>query len=156
LPPELSFMIEKIALMYDIGKIGIPDLILLKTGKLDDEERKIMNSHPQLGAKLLGDHPSMLVQMAASIALNHHEKWDGSGYPGGLKGESIPIEGRITSISDVFDALTTQRPYKKAWPIEEVISYIKQQSGIAFDPNLVDIFIDNSDHLMEIRQKYLD
>lgn len=156
LPAELSFMIEKTAPMHDIGKIGIPDAILLKSSSLNDEERKVMDTHPQMGAKLLGDHPSLLVQMAASIALNHHEKWDGSGYPAGLQGESIPIEGRITCISDVLDALLTQRPYKDAWPIEEIVDFIKQQSGKMFDPQLASIFLDNTEHFVAIHQKYHD
>ena len=156
LPDELCFMIEKTAPMHDIGKIGIPDAILLKTSSLDEKERKVMDTHPQMGAELLGDHPSLLVQLAASIALNHHEKWDGSGYPAGLKGESIPIEGRITCISDVFDALITQRPYKDPWPIEKIISFIQEQSGITFDPALAKIFIDNTERFVAIHQQYAD
>ncbi len=156
LPAELCFMIERTAPMHDIGKIGIPDSILLKNGALDEEERKIMKSHTELGTKLLGEHPSLLIQMAASIAATHHEKWNGSGYPNRLKGESIPIEGRITAISDVFDALTTKRPYKEAWPFEQVIGYIKEQSGVAFDPALVDIFTQNIDSFVDISKRYAD
>jgi len=142
--------------MHDIGKIGIPDAILLKEDKLDEQEREIINSHPQLGAKILGEHPSALVKMAANIALTHHERWDGNGYPNGLRAEDIPIEGRITSLSDVFDALTTIRPYKSAWDENEVLNYIKEQSSISFDPKLVDIFINNIQAFLDIRQAYQD
>ena len=115
-----------------------------------------MRKHAEFGAKLLGEHDSLLIQLAASIAKSHHEKWDGSGYPGNLSGESIPIEGRITAISDVFDALTTRRPYKKAWPVKEALEFLKQESGKSFDPSLVDIFIQNLDKVLEIRENHLD
>ena len=156
LPAELCFMIEKTAPMHDIGKIGIPDAILLKEDSLTDDEKKIMNTHPELGAQLLGEHPSLLVQMAASIALSHHEKWNGSGYPRALQGESIPIEGRITCISDVLDALMTQRPYKEAWPIEKIVEFIRQEAGVTFDPELAAIFLDNTEQFVQIHQRYRD
>ena len=156
LPDEIGFMIEKAAPLHDLGKIGIADDILLKKGKLTDEEREIMNSHAQMGADLLSDHESMLVQMAGSIALNHHERWDGKGYPRGISGESIPIEGRITALSDVFDALTTIRPYKEAWSIDETIEYIKKMAGLQFDPKLVDVFVAKLDKILEIKSAYDD
>lgn len=156
LPQDLVFMIEKTSPMHDIGKIGIPDSILLKQGKLDNEERKIMDDHTTYGSKLLGDHSSMLIQMASSIALSHHERWDGTGYPAGLEGESIPIEGRITAIADVFDALTTSRPYKEAWPEDKAFDYISQQAGIIFDPTLATLFIENKDRVLEICKTYAD
>jgi len=156
LPADIAFMIETAAPMHDIGKIGIPDSILLKKDKLSIEERDIMKSHTQYGAELLGDHSSMVVQMASSIALNHHERWDGQGYPKGLSGESIPAEGRIVALADVFDALSTVRPYKKSWAIEEVVDYIKEQSGQIFDPQLVQLFTDNLDKMLEIRERYQD
>jgi len=156
LPDEISYLIEKAAPLHDLGKIGIPDSILLKKGALTDEEREIMNSHAEMGSELLSEHESMLVQMAGSIALNHHERWDGKGYPSGLQGESIPIEGRITALSDVFDALTTIRPYKKAWSIDETIEYIKKMSGLQFDPQLVDVFVSKLDKILEIKSSYED
>merc|ERR1711879_603886 len=110
-------------------------------GKLTPEEWETMQTHAQLGAEILADNDSEMVQLARKIALTHHEKWDGSGYPNGLKGEDIPIEGRIAAICDVFDALTSWRPYKKAWTVEEAINLIQENSGSHFDPNLVPLFI---------------
>ena len=156
LPDEIAFLIRKAAPLHDVGKIGIPDSILLKPGKLDDSQRELMKKHTVLGAKMLGDHPSLLIQMAKSIALSHHEKWDGTGYPNALKGESIPIEGRITAISDVFDALYCERPYKKAWPIKEIIDFITKEAGGSFDPLLVDVFLNNQNEFVEIQQQHSD
>lgn len=156
LPANIAFMIETAAPMHDIGKIGIPDSILLKKDKLSQEEMNTMKSHTKYGAELLGDHSSMVVQMASSIALNHHEHWDGTGYPKGLTGESIPAEGRIVALADVFDALSTVRPYKKSWKMEEVVNYINEQSGKLFDPQLVQLFSKNLDKMLEIREKYQD
>ena len=156
LPEDISFMINKAAPLHDIGKIGIPDSILLKPDQLDDSERHVMNSHTQMGADLLGDHDSLLIQLAASIAKSHHEKWDGTGYPNKLSGESIPIEGRITSISDVFDALTTERPYKQAWSIEEALEHLQAEAGKSFDPALVQLFVNNIDKVKSIHQTYRD
>ncbi len=143
LPGDLARMIEQAAPLHDIGKIGIPDKILLKPARLDSKEREVMNKHTTFGQELIGDNSSILIQMAQSIAFSHHERWDGEGYPNKLKGESIPIEGRITAIADVFDALTTERPYKKAWPLEEAITYIQDEAGLAFDPALIRVFKDN-------------
>ncbi len=123
--------------MHDVGKVGIPDAILLKPGKLTPDEFKVMATHPQIGASIIEGSKSELLGLARSIALTHHEKWDGSGYPKGLKGEKIPIEGRIVAIADVFDALTSERPYKKAWSVEDAMNYINTQSGKHFDPALV-------------------
>ena len=156
LPSDISYMIKKAAPMHDIGKIGISDGILLKPDKLTEEEREEMCKHAEFGAKLLGDHDSLLIQLAASIAHSHHEKWDGSGYPNKLSGESIPIEGRITAISDVFDALTSKRPYKKEWSVEEALDLLKSESGKSFDPTLIDIFIQNIDKVLEIKSDYSD
>jgi len=156
LPPDISFMIEKAAPLHDLGKIGIPDNILLKKGQLDDAEREIMNTHVQIGADLLNEHESLLVKMASSIALNHHERWDGTGYPAGISGESIPIEGRITAICDVFDALTTVRPYKDAWSIEDAVAELENSSGSHFDPALVRLFMDNLEQIIAIRETYSD
>ena len=140
--------------MHDIGKIGIPDQILLKQGKLTPGEWEIMKTHPTIGAEIMSGHHSELMQIAREIALYHHEKWDGSGYPHGLAGENIPLMGRIVAVADVFDALTTARPYKKAWKVEEAVDYIKQNRGAHFDPRLVDLFLDNISDVMTIRAKY--
>lgn len=140
--------------MHDIGKIGIPDRILLKPGKLDAEEWEIMKSHSTIGAEILSGHDSELMLMAREIALNHHEKWDGSGYPHGLKGEDIPLVGRIVAISDVFDALTSERPYKKAWPVEEAVAEINRGAGHHFDPALVEAFNKVLPQVLEVREKY--
>lgn len=156
LPEEISYMINKAAPMHDLGKIGIPDSILHKPDKLDSEERAIMDKHAEMGAELLGEHDSLLLQLAASIAKSHHEKWDGTGYPQSLAGESIPIEGRITAISDVFDALTTDRPYKEAWTVEQALDLLKSESGKSFDPTLVEIFVNNLDQINQIRGIYSD
>ncbi|WP_322999676.1 response regulator [Castellaniella sp.] len=126
--------------MHDVGKIGIPDGVLLKPGKLDTAEWAIMRQHPIIGARIIGDHPSGLLRLAASIALHHHEKWDGSGYPHGLAGLAIPQPARIVALVDVFDALTSIRPYKPAWPVDEAMDYIRQQSGRHFEPALVEAF----------------
>lgn len=126
--------------MHDIGKIGIPDSILLKPGKLTVEEWTIMKSHPTIGAELLDGHDAELMVMARSIALNHHEQWSGNGYPHGIKGEDIPLAARIVAIADVFDALTTPRPYKDAWPVDEAVHEINKLSGKQFEPRLVEVF----------------
>lgn len=142
--------------MHDVGKIGIPDAILLKPGKLTAEEWEVMRQHPAIGARIIGEHKSSLLQLAATIALCHHEKWDGSGYPNGLAGEDIPLEARIVSLVDVFDALTSVRPYKKAWPIEEALEFIRDQSGSHFDPMLVDVFMDCLPEILHIRERWAD
>lgn len=126
--------------MHDIGKIGIPDHILLKPGKFEPEEWQIMQTHAQIGADILSNDDSDLLKMATEIALTHHEKWDGSGYPNGLKGEAIPLTGRVTALADVFDALTSVRPYKQAWPLQKAVDYIKEQSGRHLDPRIVEHF----------------
>ncbi|MCK5682656.1 response regulator [bacterium] len=140
--------------MHDVGKIGIADNILLKPGKLTFEEFKIMKQHTIIGGKLLEGHDSELMLMARSIALTHHEKWDGTGYPHGLKGDQILFEGRIAALSDVFDALTSRRPYKDAYSYEKAISIIKDGKGKHFDPELVDLFIDNIDDFLSIKQEF--
>ena len=142
--------------MHDVGKIGIPDAILLKPGKLTAEESEVLRQHPAIGSRIIGDHKSSLLQLAATIALCHHEKWDGSGYPNGLAGEDIPLEARIVSLVDVFDALTSVRPYKKAWPIEEALEFIRDQSGSHFDPMLVDVFMDCLPEILHIRERWAD
>lgn len=139
--------------MHDIGKIGIPDKILLKEGELDSDEWEVMKTHTTIGAEILHDNDSPLMKVAATIAENHHEKWDGSGYPKGLAKERIPIEARIVSICDVFDALTSARPYKKAWSEEDALAHIKKESGTQFDPSLVELFFSISNKVIEYNDK---
>jgi putative two-component system response regulator len=142
--------------MHDIGKVATPDRILLKPGKLDAGEWEIMKQHTIAGYEILKDSQSELLQMAALIALSHHEKFDGSGYPNGMKGEDIPLCGRICAVSDVFDALTSERPYKHAWPVEEAIAEIDRLAGTHFDPDLVDAFHATLPSILEIRERYQD
>ena len=142
--------------MHDVGKIGIPDRILQKPGPLDPDEWKIMQSHATIGAEIIGEHPNGMLALARNIALTHHEKWDGNGYPKGLKGEEIPLEGRITAIADVFDALTSVRPYKKAWTEEEALDFLVQQKGKHFDPVLVDLFLGQMPAIRAIRQRWAE
>ena len=151
---EWSDLVFNASPMHDIGKIGIPDNILLKPGKLDDEERKLMHQHPEFGATIIGEHSSDLLQMSREIALAHHEKWDGSGYPYGLKGEEIILAARIVAIADVFDALTTKRPYKKAWAVEDAVKLINENSGSHFDPDLVPLFNKVLPEILAIKQQY--
>ncbi|PID77292.1 MAG: two-component system response regulator [Deltaproteobacteria bacterium] len=129
--------------MHDVGKVAIPDAVLLKKGALDEDEWKIMRSHTWLGAEILGSYDSDIMRLASEMALYHHEKWDGTGYPHGLSGENIPVSARIVALSDVFDALTSKRPYKEAWPVEDAVEFLKAQSGRHFDPALLKIFLDN-------------
>jgi len=142
--------------MHDIGKIGISDLILLKPGKLDATEWEVMKSHVQIGVDIIGEHPSELLSMARTVALTHHEKWDGSGYPNGLAGNAIPLEGRIVAIADVFDALTSERPYKSAWTIANALEWMREQSGRSFDPSLLQLFLGLVPQVEHIRGQYAD
>jgi len=142
--------------MHDIGKIGIPDGVLLKPGKLDPDEWEVMKTHSQIGAEILGDHPSPLMQMARLVALTHHEKWDRSGYPKGLKGEDIPLVGRIAAVAEVFAALTSGRPYTKGWSIEGAAEYIKGQAELHFDPAVVEKFSEHLDEIANIRKPLRD
>ncbi|MFO1385700.1 MAG: BLUF domain-containing protein [Chitinivorax sp.] len=156
LSPQRAELLQLAAPMHDIGKIGIPDHILLKPGKLDSDEWATMQRHVEIGAAIIGEHKSDLLAMARLVALAHHERWDGHGYPYGLAGEAIPIEGRIAAICDVFDALLSKRPYKEPWPEEKAIAFIAEQSGKAFDPALVKLFIELTPELQRIRGLYLD
>jgi two-component system response regulator RpfG len=133
--------IELAAPMHDIGKIGIPDAILQKSAALDPEEMAIMQTHARIGYEILRDSPSRFLQAAATIAQHHHERFDGSGYPAGLKGRDIPLKARIVALADVFDALTSERLYKPAWEWERAVEYIVDQKGKHFDPELVDVFV---------------
>ncbi|MBM9589542.1 response regulator [Leptospira sp. 201903075] len=151
---EAAEEILNAAPMHDVGKIGIPDHIIQKPGKLTPEEWEIMKRHPQIGAEIIGDHNSSLLKLAKSIAITHHEKYDGTGYPFQLKGEGIPLEGRIIAIADVFDALTTVRPYKKAWEVDAAIDFLKKESGTHFDPALVEKFISVLPKILEIKNQW--
>jgi len=142
--------------VHDIGKIGIPDSVLLKPGKLDPAEFEIMKTHSEIGAKLLADIDSDLCRLAEKIALTHHEKWNGKGYPNGIAGADIPLEARIAAVSDVFDALTSVRPYKKAWSVDDAINLLIQEKGQHFDPKIVDLFLQNKQKIIEIKNKYAD
>lgn len=153
LSPEEYHMLALASTMHDVGKIGISDTILLKPGSLTQEEQEIMKTHTIIGSKLLADSENPLLQAAEVIASTHHEKWDGTGYPEGLKGEEIPLFGRIVSICDVFDALVSKRDYKEAWPVEKAIEKIKNEKGIHFDPQLVEYFIGLASELKKIVEK---
>lgn len=142
--------------MHDIGKIGIPDHILLKPGGFEPHEWEIMKSHTTIGADILSGDDSDILNMAREIAFTHHEKWDGSGYPRGLQGENIPLEGRIVAVADVFDALTSERPYKRAWPIEDALDFVRSQRAKHFDPQLVDLFMENLPAVLEIRLRFAE
>lgn len=149
-------LILEAAPMHDVGKIGIPDYILLKPGKLTHEEFEVMKGHARLGYELLKDSGSEILRAGAQIAISHHEKFDGSGYPNGLKGHEIPIFGRIVAVADVFDALTSERPYKKAWPLEEACNFLETGRGKHFDPLCVEALLAKWDHVLEIRRRFKD
>ncbi|WP_067095698.1 HD-GYP domain-containing protein [Marinomonas atlantica] len=144
------------AQMHDLGKIAIPDNILLKPGRLNEDEFKTMKAHAQIGADILSNPRSSLVALARSIAITHHEKWDGSGYPKGLKGKEIPLEGRIAAIADVFDALTSERPYKQAWSVDEAIALLQAEAGKHFDPDLVPLFVRALPEVLEIKNRFAE
>jgi len=140
--------------MHDVGKIGIPDSILSKPGKLEPGEWDIMTEHPIIGGEIIGEHDDELMVTARVVALTHHEKWNGTGYPNGLSGENIPIEGRIAAIADVFDALTSERPYKEAWSVEKAFDLILKTRGEHFDPKLVEVFFSNVQEIMSIKKQH--
>ncbi len=139
--------------MHDIGKMGIPDNILLKPGKLEEDEWKVITTHCQIGYKIIGDYESGLLYVAAQVAKEHHEKWNGLGYPSGLKGDDIDINARIVAVADVYDALTSVRPYKKAWTSEAAVELIKQEAKEHFDPLVVDAFVKCLPDIVEIKRK---
>lgn len=142
--------------MHDIGKVGTPDNILLKPGRLTDEEMEVMRQHASIGHDILNGSSSPMIQMAAEIALTHHEKFDGSGYPNGLVGEAIPLAGRIVAVADVFDALTSARPYKPAWDLERSVNLLKEGRGSHFDPVCVDAFLARWEEALVIRERFQD
>jgi len=142
--------------MHDIGKVAIFDSILNKPGKLSPEEYEIMKTNAQLGYEMLKSSNRAILKVAAIVSHEHHERWDGEGYPNGLKGNDIHIYGRITAVADVFDALGSNRIYKKAWDDEKLFSFFKEQSGKHFDPKIIDVFFENVNDFLEIREKYKD
>ncbi len=153
---ETSELIFNASPMHDIGKIGIPDAVLQKPGRLDAAERKIIQTHTTIGAEILSGHDSLLIRMGGLIALTHHEKWDGSGYPQRLSEYRIPLAGRIVAICDVFDALTSRRPYKEPWSSGDALGEIRAMSGAAFDPKLVDCFFKCQADLLEVLEGFQD
>jgi two-component system, response regulator RpfG len=136
--------------LHEVGKVAIPDHILLKPGRLDEAEMATIRTHTTIGAQILANSSCELIQLAQIIADAHHEKWDGSGYPHGLRGRQIPLAARIVSVADVFDALTTERPYKKAFPLEEARKYLESKKGMEFDPDCVDAFLFRWDDVIGI------
>ena len=156
LSPAEAELIKVSSPMHDIGKVAIPDAILKKPGKLTDEEFAMMQSHTKIGYELLKKSNRQILKSAAIIAHQHHEKWNGSGYPQGLKGEEIHIYGRITAIADVFDALASDRCYKKAWELDRVINLFKEERGSQFDPQLVDGFLNCLEEILALKEKYTD
>ena len=149
-------MLKQASPMHDIGKVAIPDAILNKPGRFDDKEREIMNTHANLGYEMLKHSNRPLLKMAAIVANEHHEKWNGSGYPKGLSGENIHIYGRITALADVFDALGSDRVYKKAWNDEKIFNFFKEEKAKHFDPKLIDIFFEHLDEFLKIRENFKD
>jgi len=156
LASETVHVLEFAAPMHDIGKIGIPDSILLKGGPLTPEQDVVMKNHPRMGYDILKGSPSKYLSMGAIIALGHHEKYDGSGYPTGMHGEDIPIVARVVAVADVFDALVSERPYKHAWTMEDGFAYLLSQKGKHFDASVVDAFLANTDRVREIQAQYAD
>jgi cyclic di-GMP phosphodiesterase len=142
-------LLRRASVMHDVGKIGIPDSILRKPGLLDREEWQIMRTHTTIGGRILSGSRSPLVRMAETIALTHHERWDGSGYPAGLAGEDIPLVGRICAVCDVFDALISSRPYKHAWPVNAAFAEIERETGHHFDPRLARLFLELAPELLD-------
>jgi len=153
---EQQDLLLESAPMHDIGKVGTPDLILLKPGKLTEAEFSIMKQHAVIGYEVLNASNSPLLKVAAEIAHTHHEKFDGNGYPRGLSGNDIPLFGRIVAVADVFDALTSERPYKKAWSFEQAIQLLRDGAGKHFDPACVEAFLTDFDEVISIKEKFID
>ncbi len=156
LDSDTSNVIRHAAPMHDIGKIGVPDQVLLKPGKLTNSEWSAMQVHTRIGYEILRDSPSCFLKSGAIIALSHHERFDGKGYPNGAKRDEIPIEARTAAVADVFDALLSERPYKLAWTIDRTLDYIRRQRGYHFDPDCVDAFFNRLEHVMIVRRQFSD
>ncbi|WP_394790471.1 two-component system response regulator [Rhodoferax sp.] len=153
---ESALRLELAAPMHDTGKLGVPQAILRKPGPLDEQEWEIMRSHPQIGYDILRQSEAPVFQLAAEVALRHHERWDGTGYPDGLRGQEIPKSARIVALADVFDALSMRRPYKEAWPIERILDYIHAGTAAHFDPMVVHAFKDILPELLDIRKRWTE
>lgn len=154
LPPSEVETVFHACAMHDVGKLGIPDKNLLKPGKLDSEEWSVMKQHTIIGGRILGSSSSELLQAGEKVALSHHERWDGGGYPNGFHEEEIPLWGRICSVADVYDALTSQRPYKEAFPSRHALEILREGRGTQFDPRVLDVFFDHLDEVQEIQKRY--
>jgi PAS domain S-box-containing protein len=154
LSPEEAEILKLASPMHDIGKVGIPDSLLNKPAKLTKDEFEIMKSHTTIGYEILKTSNRPILKASAIVAYEHHEKWNGSGYPRGLHGENIHIYGRITALADVFDALASERVYKKAWELDDILEYFKEEKAKHFDPKLIDIFFDNLNEFLKIRNEY--
>ncbi|MFG6487033.1 HD-GYP domain-containing protein [Roseateles sp. BYS78W] len=152
-PPALAAMLRRAAPMHDVGKIGVADAVLKKPGGYTPQEREQMNRHAEMGADILGRSRVPLFRLAAEVALTHHERWDGGGYPRGLAGEAIPLSGRIVAVVDFFDALTMDRCYRKAFADDVALAMLVEQRGMAFDPEVVDCFVANVAAMIELREQ---
>lgn len=152
-PTRFAQMLRRAAPMHDIGKIGVPDGVLKKPGSYTAAERAVMNQHPEMGAQILGKSRIPLFQLAAEVAMTHHERWDGGGYPKGLTGAEIPLSGRIVAVVDFFDALTMDRCYRKAFDDEVALTMLLEQRGVAFDPRVVDVFVEHLPEMVAIRER---
>jgi putative two-component system response regulator len=145
--PTEAETLRNASLLHDVGKIGIPDAVLLRPGELTDEDRELMRRHTTVGGAILTGSSAPIMQMAEQIALTHHEHWDGTGYPRGLRGEEIPLAGRICAVCDVFDALLSERPYKEPWRVDDALAQLQRERGTHFDPAVVDAFLSIVDEL---------
>ena len=149
-------MIQIASPLHDVGKIGVPDDVLLKPGRLSEKEMNVMRMHPTIGGNIIPEHSSEVIAMARRISLTHHEKWNGTGYPAGLREKEIPLEGRVAAICDVYDALVSARPYKQPWPKEKAVDYLREQSGLHFDPDLVSSFLSILPEIDAIQTEYAE
>lgn len=156
LSPHEVELVREAAPMHDVGKIGIPDAVLLKPGPLTTEERSIMEGHTTIGARILGESDAEVLRLGKTIALSHHERWDGRGYPNGIAGREIPLAGRLCAVADVFDALTMDRCYRSALPPAQVMEMMAAERGRQFDPDVLDVFLDHREEAMEIRERFRD
>ncbi len=155
-PADWSRMMMFASPMHDVGKLGVPDAVLRKPGKLTPEERTVMETHTTIGGRILSGSDDTLIQVAERIAMTHHEKWDGTGYPNRIAGAEIPLEGRVTAVADVFDALTSARPYKAPWRVEKALDLLKEQRDRHFEGRLVDLFLEALDQILKIRDLYAE